>query len=88
MKCITDSVHESIQLSLALREPEFHSIDDQNIQVSRVCHRLTSVGLLSRVSSLIWFTNFLYVSQLERICYESVVEKLRCLIPGLLHSPL
>jgi len=27
MKCINDSVHESIQRSLALREPEFRSID-------------------------------------------------------------
>ena len=33
-ECITDSVHESIQLSLALREPEFRSIDDQNVQVA------------------------------------------------------
>jgi len=57
MECITDSVHESIQLSLALREPTFRSIDDQNIRVSRVCHKLTFVGLLSRVSSLIWLAN-------------------------------
>lgn len=32
-------------------------MDDQNIQVSRVCHRLTFVGLLSRVSSLLWLAD-------------------------------